>query len=129
MWRIQTKLYRNAVLSVPLCCPANYFSSCVSTYIHSFFTDNVCRLAVDNCLSVWTKLQRTQQKLDSICRPQSLDSPQPITITGYAILFPRRQRATTASAWRQLGVPSCTSASVCPWYQGATLAKKLLNSL
>lgn len=47
----------------------------------------------------------------------------------HVILFPRRQRATTASAWRQLGVPSCTSASGCPWYQGNTSPEKVIPSM
>lgn len=37
----------------------------------------------------------------------------------HAILLPRRLPASTASAWRQLGVPSCTSAFGCPWYQAS----------
>lgn len=46
--------------------------------------------------------------------------------TVHVILFPRRQRATTASAWRQLGVPSCTSASGCPWYQDNTSPEEVI---
>jgi len=37
----------------------------------------------------------------------------------HAILLLRRLPASTASAWRQLGVPSCTSAFGCPWYQAS----------
>lgn len=49
--------------------------------------------------------------------------------TVHVILFPRRQRATTASAWRQLGVPSCTSASGCPWYQDNTSPEEVIPSM
>lgn len=61
---------------------------------------------------------------------RSTESPRSVTHqTVHVILFPRRQRATTASAWRQLGVPSCTSASGCPWYQDNTSPKKVVGSV
>lgn len=60
-----------SVLSQPLCSLANYFSSCVSTYIRSFSADNVCRLPIGQ-LSVSIELGFSEPSKSSTRSAESL---------------------------------------------------------